>query len=408
MRDDKKRIKVNIEGQVLCIEPRWVRGIAQYTINLISSLYSRNKNEYYVSFFDYNRERGNRKYLLENIGQFVKTKNILECNSLHYGKIIEDLKTQSYAIFKKNAYDSYFEQKFDIYHFPMSVMFSPIYEKNIIVTVHDIMPVMPKYEKYWSVKNREIFKGALEFIKKQKNIFVVADSWNTKNDLINIANIENNRIDVVHLAINSNEVYYELDNDALAKMGIYDPYLLYMGAIDYRKGIIDILTAYQVIREKGIYVKLVLAGNIENSFKKVFEETFEKNKYKKDILLTGYVSSENKRKLLSGAEIFLFPSEYEGFGLPVLEAMTCAVPVITTKMSSIPEVAGNAVLYIESGNVEELASTIENLIFNNEKKEDYKKLGLVQSKKFSWDKTAGNMELIYKKVYEQNGFKNLL
>lgn len=404
MQSDKngKRIKINIEGQVLCIEPRWVRGIAQYTINLISSLCTRSENEYYISFFDYNKERGNRKYLLENIGNSIRTDNILECNSLHYGKIIDDLKIQSYAIFKKNTYDSYFKQKFDIYHFPMSVMFSPIYEKNVVVTVHDIMPIMPKYEKYWPVKTREVFRGALEFIKKQKNIFVVADSWSTKNDLINIANIEDNRIDVVHLAIDENEVYYERDNNALERIGIYAPYLLYIGAIDYRKGIIDILTAYQIIREEGIYVKLVLTGNIEISFKKVFEEALEKNKYKKDILLTGYVSSENKRKLLSGAEIFLFPSEYEGFGLPVLEAMTCAAPVITTKISSIPEVAGDAVVYIESGNIEELVSAIKDLVFNNEKKEYYRELGLAQSKNFSWSKIAENMELIYRKVYERN------
>ena len=116
--------------------------------------------------------------------------------------------------------------------------------------------------------------------------------------------------------------------------------------------------------------------------------------------MTGYVSEQQKRVLLSCAEIFVFPSEYEGYGLPILEAMSCGTPVITCDVSSIPEVGGNAVLYVSPHNYEALAERIIYALENCNIRHEMREKGLIRCQQFTWDKTAKDTESIYRLILE--------
>ena len=114
------------------------------------------------------------------------------------------------------------------------------------------------------------------------------------------------------------------------------------------------------------------------------------------IIMCGYVTNEQKRALMSGALVFVFPSLYDGFGLPVLEAMACGCPVITSNASSLPEVAGDAGILVNPLDIEQIASEIERVINSDSLRAELRKKGFEQSKLFSWDKTAEKTEEIYR------------
>lgn len=141
---------------------------------------------------------------------------------------------------------------------------------------------------------------------------------------------------------------------------------------------------------------MVIAGASDSSFFDIIREV-SCCRRKDDDILTGHVSEIDKRDLMANADIFLFPSLYEGFGLPILEAMASGTPVITTNVSSMPEVGGDAALYIEPGNVEQLVEYIDFLLMNKVQCENLILKGLERCKEFSWDRTAELTEMIYEK-----------
>ena len=220
--------------------------------------------------------------------------------------------------------------------------------------------------------------------------------------MVKYVGIKDERIHVVPLAYNSEIHYVEKNPDVLVKFGIDSSYILYLGAIDSRKGIFDILKAFEYVKDKHPDMKLVLAGGINTAEESAICDRVRELNAREDIIFTGFVSDDEKRALLSSAEVFLFPSEYEGFGLPVLEAMACGAPVITTNVSSLPEVGGDAVMYVTPKQPQELAEAIEQMLSSESLRQDYIARGFEQCKKFSWDKTAEMTEEVYKIVYDRD------
>ena len=239
---------------------------------------------------------------------------------------------------------------------------------------------------------------SIDYIKENAAITIISDSYSTKNDLVDQLGFDGNRIHVVPLAVDDKNLFYDPDISTLKSMGIEGEFILYLGALDPRKGIIDIITAFAQIKSRYADLKLVLAGGTEKIFEEQLQKALSESEYRNDIILTGYVSEKQKRVLLSYAEICLFPSEYEGFGIPVLEAMKCKTPVITTKVSSLPEVGGDAVVYITPNQPEELSEAVCDLLGDTEKRVLLSKMGLKQCENFSWDKTAAMTEEVYQKL----------
>lgn len=392
-------MKINIEVQHLCSNV--LGGVPYYTINLIEALVNRNLNDYSVSFFDGNKELNNRAYIeryLQNA--LLKDLNIVECNDLSYKTIVEESIKGLSASYVDKTYSEYFKTDFDICHLPVSLGIAENITQKTIVTVHDILPVMPEFKRAWNERTQIILEKSLQYITKHKDINVIADSLSTKNDLIECFDISSERIHVIPLGYDVNQYYPDKNKSIINSFEITSPYLLYLGRLDSRKGIVDILDAFEVLREKRNDLTLVLAGAFDSSAT-VIKERLNSYKYIEDVILPGFVTQEQKRVLMTSAELFLFPSEYEGFGLPVLEAMACGTPVITTNVSSLPEVGGDAAVYVTPKNPEELADAIEKLLGSEGLRKSYIEKGFAQCKKFSWDKTAELTEDVYKIAYNQ-------
>lgn len=386
-------MKVNIEVQGLCTD--MLRGIPYYTINLVEALVKRGNNDYAISFYDYLKERNNRDYIDKYISQkYIESIDILECNSLSYRAIMDGNMSEEKAAYASKPYNQYFGKRCDVYHFPNVHNIPQNIVSKTIVTVHDIIPLIPEFADGWNIKGNKQFETSLRFVKDRQDIEIVADSFSTKKDLIERMNIESNRIHVVPLAYDTKTHYVEKDKEVLKEMGIEGPFIAYLGVLDFRKGIVDILDAFEILKEKNKDIKLVLAGRLDKAVTPIWDR-LKDYKYIDDVILTGFISERQKRVLLSSAKVFLFPSEYEGFGLPVLEAMACGAPVITTSVSSLPEVGGEAALYVTPKNAEELAVTIERLLDSETLRNEYITKGFNQCKKFSWDKTAEMTENVY-------------
>jgi glycosyltransferase involved in cell wall biosynthesis len=176
------------------------------------------------------------------------------------------------------------------------------------------------------------------------------------------------------------------------KLGISKDYILYVGAVDFRKNVLGLLDAFESVKDTGRDIQLVLVGKDfgltkEQSVEAELIRQYRLNsKYKTDILMTGFVDNKTREYLYKHAKAFVFPSLYEGFGLPILEAMALGCPVIALDNSSIPEVAGDAAILIDSP--DQLSETIAELLDDPIKAKELIKKGYRQSKKFSWDTTA--------------------
>lgn len=390
-------MRVNIEAQLLCLESKYLRGVPFYIINLVKALDKRNQNEYMLSFFDYGRERNNKRYIEEYLYQYLEHTELCECNSLSFKDIIDATASGDHSSYNSRTYSQYMGQKADIYHFPAPTNIPHNVDGKMVVTVNDLLPLLDEFRHYWTKEHQKAFLNTMKYIKENEEIQVIAISENTKKDLVEVLDIDKNRITVVPDAYDEKKLFCDKNRKLIS--GIVDgTYLLYLGAIDYRKGIIEIIEAFDMIKQHYPDLKLVLAGNIESIFRIKLEETLAKCKNQKDIIMPGFVDENQKRVLMSCAEAFLFPSEYEGFGLPILEGMACQTPVITTNVSSIPEVGGEAVLYVRKNDSCDLADKIEYLLNSESNRKKYIELGKVQLNKFSWDRTAELTEKVYAKI----------
>ena len=169
---------------------------------------------------------------------------------------------------------------------------------------------------------------------------------------------------------------------------IKKPYLLYIGRIETKKNIQGMLEAFTILKEKfHVPHKLVLAGG-KGYGHKILHSQLATFKNKADVILTGYFPQAEKQPLLSNAEVFVFPSFYEGFGIPILEAQASDLPVVTSFVSSMPEVAGEGALFIDPNNPTQIAEAVYKIISDKAVRDSLIASGQENIKQFSWEKCA--------------------
>lgn len=268
------------------------------------------------------------------------------------------------------------------------------YTKNIkfVLTIHDL--AIKKLKTVGSFKNTIIQKLFLKKSLKNSDK-IIADSEATKKDIIDLYNIDEKKINVIYpgsnLKKNDLEITEKQKNMLDEKFKIKDiNYLFFISTIEPRKNIETLIRAFEYIkkREKS-NLKLILAGGLGWKYQSVLD-LLDKSEFKEDIIMPGYISNDEKEYLFENAKCFVYPSLYEGFGLPILEAMVNKCLVVTSNISSIPEVGGDAAFYYNSVlDYEELGNKIIEVINLNdgEKRERIEK-GLKQTKKFTWEKCA--------------------
>lgn len=257
-----------------------------------------------------------------------------------------------------------------------------------VVTVHDL--VYKKYPSTLPVKRVLHLKLGMPFYLKYAD-HILAVSENTAIDLCKYYNIPSNKITVTKLAARK-EFFYPVSKKDIEVLvdsfRLADDFILFVGTLEPRKGVDTIIEALSLMQKRsGDCPNLVLAGqigwkssNIINLIKKLLPVD--------KVSILGYVDDMQLLSLYRKAKLFVYPSCYEGFGLPVMEAMAAGVPVITTACSSLNEVGDEAPLYVEPGNAQALSEAIEKIWINEQLQNKMSVDGMEQAKKFTWKHTA--------------------
>ena len=179
------------------------------------------------------------------------------------------------------------------------------------------------------------------------------------------------------------------------KYHLPENYILAVGTLEPRKNLRRLIQAFETVKKENPSLSLVFVGARGWLSKDLYAD-IEKN----SIITTGYVSREDMPALYSGAKLFVFPSLYEGFGLPPLEAMRCGVPVVVSDNSSLPEVAGEAGIYVNAKDADSIAEGIQKGLYDENLRAVSIRKGFLQSQKFSWKKSADQIINVYKEILE--------
>jgi glycosyltransferase involved in cell wall biosynthesis len=221
---------------------------------------------------------------------------------------------------------------------------------------------------------------------------VIAVSENTKNDLARLYGVSKRKIDVIYEGYEREEIGpKKVSGKISARFKVRNSkFLLFIGRIEFRKNTLGIIKSFEILKKKyKIPHKLVLTGGLGHGYEDIVKKA-DASEYKNDIVLTGYVDNGDKWKLLKNADVFLFPTFYEGFGLPILEAQSLGVPIVVSDNSSVPEVVGRYMrpLLMDPNNYEKIANFTYKIISDKELRNNIKKAGYENIKRFSWDLCA--------------------
>jgi glycosyltransferase involved in cell wall biosynthesis len=271
--------------------------------------------------------------------------------------------------------------------------------QKYILTIHDL-----SYFLY-----HDIFTKAQRFYKKlntstgvKKSSAIITVSESTKNDIIKMfPDINEEKINVIPLAVNKKVLGKEISKkeiDAVKqRYGINSEYILFVGTLEPRKNLVTLIKSFKRISYYNNQIKLVIVGKKGWLYKDILKKVEDKN-IKEKVVFTDYVPEAQLSAIYKGAKLFVFPSIYEGFGLPVLEAMTVGCPVITSYISSLPEVVGNAGILINPEDEMQIADNILMLLNDDNKREELIIKGKKRAEKFSWEKTVELTLQVYEKV----------
>lgn len=265
-----------------------------------------------------------------------------------------------------------------------------------VVTVHDVFA--------WSCPGTStlldtlIYHHWLPRVLPRVNV-VITDSQTSKTDISRYLHVPISNISVIPLAVNS--LYrpaLQVDVAAIrSHHGLPEGYILFLGSIEKRKNLRGLLRAYACLRRMGELRLLVIAGVGRWKYTMIME-TLRELDLEQYVIFTGYVPDADLPALYTGADLFVFPSLYEGFGLPPLEAMACGTPVVCSNIASLPEVVGDAAITVDPYDVEGLAEAMHRVLTDADLQEKLRKRGLEQARQFTWERTARETTAVYREV----------
>ncbi len=263
----------------------------------------------------------------------------------------------------------------------------------LVSTIHDM--ALMKFPETAHPKIKAMHEQSWKILKERK-AHIIAVSRATKNDIIELLDIPEERVHVVHeaLPVEVQQVAENLNEDEeailKAKLQLEKPYILFVGTREPRKNLTRLIEAWQPLQED---VELVIAGDVG------WDETDKKFAEVKNLRFLGRVSDQELSVLYTNAKLFAFPSLYEGFGLPILEAFYHGTPVVTSNTSSMPEIAGNAAELVDPLSVESIRTGIEKVLNESEDEQKVRVQRMViRQHMFNWEKVATETIAVYQKA----------
>ncbi len=261
-----------------------------------------------------------------------------------------------------------------------------------IITIHDLIPmVLPEYRGGFLVR---LYTSLVAAAASQAKI-ILADSEASKQDILRKLGVPDEQVQVVYLApaphFQPAETWQQIV-EIKKKYNLPENFVLYLGGYDVRKNVSALLHAYTwVSATLGNQYPLVLGGRLPESDTAFFPDPLQIARelgIEEFVITPGWIAEEDRPLLYAAATVFVYPSRYEGFGLPVLEAMACGVPVVTTNVASIPELAGPAAFQLDPNDTKHMAAPIIRLCTEESFRDEMIERGFAQVEKFSWQQTA--------------------
>lgn len=309
------------------------------------------------------------------------------------------------TFYENYYYPNYIEENnIDMHHIPQNgIGLNELYTSPVVVTIHDLIPyILPETVGRGYLQR---FLRDMPLIVSNSKIILTVSEYSKRDIMKFFPFVDEEKIFVTPLAANKN--YKPLNKpDCLEyiknKYSIDSPFILYIGGFSTRKNVKELIIAFKKIQKslKKDY-KLVLCGSVKDEGVKL-QELCKELLIDDKIIFTGFIPDDELPLFYNAAELFVYPSLYEGFGLPPLEAMSCATPVITSNLTSIPEVTKDCAILIDPFNKDELASSILNLLNSESLLQEYGEKGYNNSLNFTWKNTA----IATLKAYE-HVFKNI-
>jgi glycosyltransferase involved in cell wall biosynthesis len=369
-------MKIAIEASTLLVEKK--TGVEYYVYRLLNALFTLDQKN---------------KYSLVYIKPFFKpAPNIgLKFNNVKESRILF-LTGKIYKIFLRLPFgpgiDLLAGVKPDIFLFPNFAKWHTFWTKRSVVVVHDLA-----YIDYPDVMKNTRHRLYLNWIVPRsisRSSLVVAVSQHTRKRILEEYGTDPQKVITVEPSVDK-DFYRPAPPKEIKRVtelyGINRPYILYLGTLEPRKNIKGVIESFLQLEDNlKRHYQLVIAGGKGWEKSDIF--TLIDSAEEGSIIVTGYVPLENMPALYSGSSVFLWPSFYEGWGMPVLEAMACGAPVITSNNSSIPEAGGNAALYVDAKDTEDISEKIKQVLTNPSEADKMRAAGFEWVQNFSWEKSA--------------------
>lgn len=367
-------------------------GVEEYTLQILDNLFAVDKKNKYVLFINSFREPK------INLEQFGKYKNI----TVKYFRFPNKLLNFLFWYLKWPHIDKMLGGA-DVIFLPNIIFGSFSKKTKLVVTVHDLS--FEHYPEAFSAKRRlwHIFINPRKLCRRADLITTVSQS--SKNDLMKLYGISGDKIKVIRSAVSEKFTVIDRNNPRLMKVkekySLPYKFILYLGTIEPRKNIIGIIRAYNHLRKENNpelnKYKLVVAGAPGWKQEKILKE-IKKSPFREDIIIAGFIDDEDKPTVYNLASLFVYPSFFEGFGFPPLEAMKCGVPVIASNNSSLPEIVGKAGILIDPDKPDEIYRAMKEILSNKDLQKKLRDRGLIQAQKFNWPKTAQDLLNLFEKM----------
>lgn len=360
-------------------------GIGKYTNEILKCIEKESKFDvnYFYGYYSKNRIRPSIKSNVKSIKSFVIAKPLLK-------KIARKLLLTSSKLFAP---------KFDLYWSPNFIPLDGIKASKIVTTVHDFsFLVYPQ----WHPKERLDYMNTYFFKNVQRSDWIITGSEFSKNEIVEYLKYDKDKITVIYHGVDQ-ELYKVYDSTVLyetkLKFDLTDSFLLFVGSIEPRKNLLSLLKAYHLLSEttKNTY-PLILVGFKGWENKEIMKEI---EKEKEHVRYLGYLSDEELVHVYNLATLFIYPSLYEGFGIPPLEAMACGTAVVSSNAASLPEACGDSALYIDPLDIGDITQKIEFLLNDKSKMEELVLKGLSRVREFTWEKSAKKHLEVFEKVLKE-------
>jgi glycosyltransferase involved in cell wall biosynthesis len=283
--------------------------------------------------------------------------------------------------------------RLDLFHSPDFVL-PPVRRARTVLTIHDL-----SFLRLPDCSSPALLSYLLDAVPRSvaRADLILADSFSTQQDLIELMAVPAERIRVIYPAVDATFSRSDTAQVAAvrARHRIDGPYILSVGTLQPRKNYVRLIEAFHLLRHtQGVSHNLVIAGGAGWLYEPIYE-TIATLGLQDEVRMLGYVDERDLPALYTGADVFAFPSLYEGFGFPVLEAMACGTPVVAANTSSLPEAAGEAAILVSPTDTEALTEALGRAIADTETRERLTRLGYEQCQRFSWEASAQELLASY-------------